>query len=391
MSNPLKQMRKPLADLFQTLAINSSTSASASTNLFTINIAKSLRETMGKKFPHWGSRHGKDMRATFTITMDAHYDYYSLAKIDEDPDDLFEKTHGFFEEIQAMVTTLTDQQAAAYDSYTTEALSAMIFASNYIEKVGATHDITLKICRDIFAGIQVPLEIPEHDKEYAKIREFLITQNKKSDHEAIVRTRREIVQHAYALKFIIRHVVVYNESLSEDLILKTHKILCNGIDLEEGDDSSTYAGIYRKVNVRAGFSTFTPPEMVPGAIKSLVKGFDSDILKAEDEGELDPFALAAKYCHKFVNIHPFVDGNGRTCRFILNAILLKYAGIIVSLGGDEHDREEYLMVACRASEIEQLDEEEHGGKPAWAELSSLVIKESCKTFKTLRNELRGKA
>jgi len=346
---------------------------------------------MRKKFPHWGSCHGKDMRATFTIAMDAHYDYYSLAEIHEDPDDLFEKTHGFFEEVQAMVETLTDQQAAAYDSYTAEILSGMIFGSNHIEKVGATHDITLKICQDIFAGVQVPSEIPERDKEYAKTREFLITQNKKSDHEAIVRTRREIVQHAHALKFIVMHVVIFNESLSEELILKTHKILCDGIDLEDGDDSSTYAGIYRKVNVRAGFSTFTSPELVPRAMESLVKSFNNDILKAEDEGELDPFALAAKYSHKFVNIHPFVDGNGRTCRLILNTILLKYAGIIVSLGEKEHDREEYLIVASRASEIEQIDEEDRGGKPAWAELSSLVIKESCKTFKTLRDKLNGKA
>jgi len=33
---------------------------------------------------------------------------------------------------------------------------------------------------------------------------------------------------------------------------------------------------------------------------------------AEERGSLDPYHLAAKYRHKFVNIHPFFDGNGFT-------------------------------------------------------------------------------
>lgn len=51
----------------------------------------------------------------------------------------------------------------------------------------------------------------------------------------------------------------------------------------------------------------------------------------------------------FVNIHPFADWNGRTCRLILNAVLAKYAGIIVPLGEKDEEHDVYLEVADRES------------------------------------------
>lgn len=68
------------------------------------------------------------------------------------------------------------------------------------------------------------------------------------------------------------------------------------------------------------------------APEELIQEFDDDIAKVEKTLALDPFTLVAKYCNDFVMIHPFLDGNGRMCRLILNAILLKYAGDFVCLG-----------------------------------------------------------
>lgn len=362
----------------------------SATHFANVNMAQTLRHTLKRKFPHWGSVHGKNIRASFTIAMDSCYSYYSLSEVNEDPDELFEQTQGFFKEVQEMIANLSENQATSYDEYITESLTTLIYGSNFIERVGANHQITQKICQKIFAGVQVPLEIPENNEEYATARNFLISQNKESNYEAVIRSRREIAQHALALKYIVMRLVIYNEDLSEELILKTHGILCDHIRLEDGEDIP-YAGIYRTVDVSAGFSAFTAPAAVPSSMRILVKGFNRDIAEAEKEGKLDPFALAAKYCHKFVNIHPFVDGNGRVCRLILNSILLKYAGIVVPLGETEQDREEYLAVAIRASEAEQIDEDERGNKPAWAELCSLVIRESASKFKTLRDKLKEKA
>ena len=61
--------------------------------------------------------------------------------------------------------------------------------------------------------------------------------------------------------------------------------------------------------------------------------------------------LAAKYCDRFVNIHPFKDGNGRMCRLILNAILIKYAGVLIPLGEKCEDRAEYLQIAQESTKV----------------------------------------
>jgi fido (protein-threonine AMPylation protein) len=296
-----------------------------------------LRKTLRKGFPHWGSLKLKAARESFTIKMDQHYDYYFTS---DDPDELFEQTQGFFDEVQEMTTALSGNQADAYEEFFTSAFTELIFGSNLIENAGLGHEITIRICKAIFAGEIDVANIELREDEYQQALEELKSRNLEPSHSAILRSRAEIVQHALALKHITTHMVVLNEPLSEELILKTHNILTRGIDGPGGDKSETYSGIYRKGSVVAGFSSFAAPILVPSVMKALVSDFNDDIKKAEEIGELDPYSLAAKYCHKFVNIHPFLDGNGRICRLILNAVLLKYAGIVVALGEKEDDRKE---------------------------------------------------
>ena len=77
---------------------------------------------------------------------------------------------------------------------------------------------------------------------------------------------------------------------------------------------------------------------------SLVAEFARDMNGVETAQKLDSFFFPAKYCHKFVMIHPFPGGNGRGCRLLLNAILLKYAGIVVPLGELDKPCERYLKI-----------------------------------------------
>ena len=153
-----------------------------------------------------------------------------------------------------------------------------------------------------------------------------------------------------------------------------------GIDGPDGDEFATYSGLYRTVAVPAAFNHFIPPEQVPLEMRKLVENFEDDIKKSEKEGQLDPFALSSKYCHQFVNIHPLVDGNGRPCRLILNAILLMYAGILIPLGEAGGDREEYLGMD------EQVAEDERS-RAAWGSLASYVLKKGIVQLKNLRDAL----
>lgn len=153
---------------------------------------------------------------------------------------------------------------------------------------------------------------------------------------------------------IVRAIVIDNKPLSEQLICATHEILVNGLDIPTDNQGpitwQSYAGKYRQIPVAAGNTCFVVPQHLPRKMQEMIEKFNKDIEEAEKKQEIGPFHIAAKYSNMFVLIHPFVDGNGRTCRLILNAILLKYAGTVVAFGGHDASREEYITIVKRAGE-----------------------------------------
>lgn len=165
----------------------------------------------------------------------------------------------------------------------------------------------------------------------------------------MIRSRREVVQHAAAFQFIVDQFVKKCEPMSERLIKETHRILTYGLSAAEAGNISnqSFGGVYRSGNelAFAGSLEYTRPADIPKAMRATVESLQNDIAAIENTGVIDPFMLAAKYCDRFVNIHPFKDGNGRMCRMILNTILIKYAGIVISLGEKGDERDEYLLIA----------------------------------------------
>ena len=76
-------------------------------------------------------------------------------------------------------------------------------------------------------------------------------------------------------------------------------------------------GIYRRIPVRIMGAYHTPPDpiIVPELMEKLVKEFKVS--------KLHPIERAALFHLKFEGTHPFVDGNGRTGRLILNLFLMQ--------------------------------------------------------------------
>ncbi|KAL8337376.1 hypothetical protein RB601_008763 [Gaeumannomyces tritici] len=351
MSSPSKLRPKSPAEAFDNLEMTSSAGNSSSSHGGSkqSNLIESLRKIFTSSYPPSGSVRGRPIPFNFTIKQDEAYDYFLE---DDDPDELFEQAVGFHDEVKAMLHNLTPADEAALDEYQLTNLSNLIFGSNLIEGAGAGLDITYKLCQLVFTGQDKG--IADQDmlrmEEYDERRKNLVTQDLPTDQaNAAYRSRREIIQHARALRHIVNAMVIEDKPLTERLILDTHKILCHKVDSPDGMPYTSYAGIYRLESVVAGFSSFTPWEQVPREMAQLITEFNRDIEQAAELGEMDPYALAAKMCHKFVNIHPFIDGNGRTCRLILNAILIKHAGALVCLGEKEEDRDEYLTIAAKAS------------------------------------------
>lgn len=136
----------------------------------------------------------------------------------------------------------------------------------------------------------------------------------------------EAVNHAKAFCKILE-LIENNSTLNENTILDIHKIILIGLD-------DTNAGFYRNCRVRiSGSNTILPnPLKVPVLMEEFYKWLSANIKN-------EPITAIMAHL-KFVSIHPFTDGNGRTARLLMNVLLLKYgyAPIIVR----PTDRKKYL-------------------------------------------------
>jgi ATP synthase F0 subunit b len=79
------------------------------------------------------------------------------------------------------------------------------------------------------------------------------------------------------------------------------------------------AGKYREVKVYISGSRYAVSAVskIPAEMQKLVKWYN------ENEKRLHPVELAATLHQRFVFIHPFVDGNGRVARLLMNLALLR--------------------------------------------------------------------
>ncbi|HIH17681.1 MAG TPA: Fic family protein [Nanoarchaeota archaeon] len=117
------------------------------------------------------------------------------------------------------------------------------------------------------------------------------------------------------------------EELSHNFIIGIHKNLMENIDPRVG---------YRTSDVRVLKANFkaTPFPYVRTDMDLLLRWYD------DNKAKFHPLALASIFHHKFEKIHPFMDGNGRTGRMLLNYILLRndYPPLVIKT----RDRRNYL-------------------------------------------------
>jgi Fic family protein len=133
----------------------------------------------------------------------------------------------------------------------------------------------------------------------------------------------EVINHKEAIVYVEESVRL-QESLSEWQIKNIHRLVLKGIHDE-------VAGVYRKENVLISGAKHIPPDALQ--VTSQMELF---IDWYEGEGQqLHPIARAALVHCDFVKIHPFIDGNGRTARLLLNFELMKcgYPPIVIEKEG----------------------------------------------------------
>lgn len=130
----------------------------------------------------------------------------------------------------------------------------------------------------------------------------------------------EIANLDNALNFIDQNITKYPVDL--DFIRELHRVVVNGL-IREGDSR---AGAWRDHLVKISNSEHQPPEPydVADYMRELVEYIDTDT-----DSHLDLVRIAIAN-HRFVWIHPFGNGNGRTDRLLTYALLCKRGYIVPS-------------------------------------------------------------
>ena len=146
-----------------------------------------------------------------------------------------------------------------------------------------------------------------------------------------MREHLEAVNHNEAIEYI-KDLMKRNIDINEREILIIHNLILRGIMPE-------YAGKYRDVQVMIKGSSHMPPQpyLVQKQMEELVGWYK------QNKKNIHPVVLAAEMHERLVTIHPFIDGNGRTSRLLMNLILLSSGFVIANIKGDNESRRAYYQ------------------------------------------------
>lgn len=160
-----------------------------------------------------------------------------------------------------------------------------------------------------------------------------------------MREHLEAINHAEAINYI-KDIAKQDIEISERTIKEIHALILHGIDREN-------AGRYRTVPVMISGSTHMPPQ--PYLIEKQMEDFMLRFKQMEAE-KVHPVLIAAYLHDELVRIHPFIDGNGRTFRLLMNLYLLRHGYVIITLKGSNDAKLNYYKV-LEKSHTEQLPED----------------------------------
>jgi Fic family protein len=142
-----------------------------------------------------------------------------------------------------------------------------------------------------------------------------------------IREHLEAINHKEAILYV-EEIVNRLEPLSEWQMKNIHRLILKSIDDE-------HAGVYRNENVMISGAIHMPPDFTQ------IQAQMEQLMRSYEEWQITKHAVerSALLHIEFVKIHPFIDGNDRTARLLLNFELMKsgYPPIVI----EKEDRAEY--------------------------------------------------
>ena len=223
--------------------------------------------------------------------------YIAWDLIQEHAEDSESELLEYLKELQTRVQSMRPLSADMLNHLITKWKCRMVWSSNAIEGSTYTLNETVVAIERKVAADGKPIEDAVNAFDGGASVEFLRTLVTHSDGDLII---------------------------SEEQLLAMHDIV-----LKHTLAATVPLGQYRNVPIRVTGTSFVFPaeEDVPRLMGEFLAWLNS----ADRRTDLHPVALAVAAHLRFVTIHPFVDGNGRMSRLLMNLVLMKrgYAPVCI--------------------------------------------------------------
>ncbi|OGC14533.1 hypothetical protein A3J90_06820 [candidate division WOR-1 bacterium RIFOXYC2_FULL_37_10] len=141
----------------------------------------------------------------------------------------------------------------------------------------------------------------------------------------------EVTNHKNAIDYL-KELLTKVEPITQNDVKNIHGLILEGIN-------NKYAGKYRDVEVYISGSTHKPPR--PQHLDVLMLEFSRWLVEKQENNDVHPVIFAADTHFKLVDVHPFIDENGRTARLLMNLILMKYGYPIAVFECESEKRQRY--------------------------------------------------
>ncbi len=152
----------------------------------------------------------------------------------------------------------------------------------------------------------------------------------------------EALNHKAGLDYI-KQVATHVTPITQKEVLRIHELILTRLDDE-------WAGRYRNVPVRIVGSTHLPPNTLK--VFDLMDAWEHSA--AEEWSSVHPVLLAADLHSTLAGIHPFVDGNGRASRLVMNLTLLRHGWPVIVIPSES---------TLRLAFYQALEDTQTGSKP----------------------------
>ncbi len=198
-------------------------------------------------------------------------------------------------------------------------------APTLIQKLKEKFEIEMTYNSNAIEGNTLTLK-----ETYWVIQQGITVKGKSLKYHLEAKNHQQALDYLYEL---IEHGI--SHTISEHLIRSLHALVIQDID-------KNIAGKYRDVDVFITGTDHRPPS----ALEVPIKMHELTEWARKNYGKMNIVEFSAIFHHKFVHIHPFQDGNGRTGRLLMNIFLMQYGFPMTII--QVNDRQKYYRALQEA-------------------------------------------